>query len=54
MTTEKHKKSKKKKKLKKNLLCMLQVQTLSNEAPPIGRIQSLRKMAITFEPLMGF
>ena len=37
-----------------SLLRRLQVQTLPDEAPPIGKIHRFSKMAITFEPLMGF
>ena len=37
-----------------NLLCRLQAQTLSDEAPPIGKILPFSKMAATFEPLIGF
>ena len=32
----------------------LQVQTLPNEAPPMGKIHTFSKMAVTFELLMGF
>ena len=37
-----------------SLLRRLQAQTLPDEAPPIGKIHPFTKMAITFEPLMGF
>ena len=37
-----------------SLLRRLQAQTLPNEAPPIGKIQPFIKMAVTFEPRMGF
>ena len=37
-----------------SLLRRLQAQTLPDEAPPIGKIHPFSKMAITFEPLMGF
>ena len=30
------------------------LQTLSDEAPPIGKIHPFSKIAVTFEPLMGF
>ena len=33
---------------------MLQAQTLPDEAQPIGKIHPFTKMAVTFEPLMGF
>ena len=39
---------------KTSLLCRLQTQTLPDEAPIIGKIHCFSKMAITFEPLMGF
>ena len=37
-----------------SLLRRLQAHTLPNEAPPIGKIHGFSKMAVTFEPLMGF
>ena len=37
-----------------SLLCRLQEPTLPDEAPPIGKILRFSKMAVTFEPLMGF
>ena len=37
-----------------SLLRRLQAQTLPDEAPPIGKIYPFTKMALTFEPLMGF
>ena len=36
------------------LLRKLLVQTLPHATPPIGKINPFSKMAITFEPLMGF
>ena len=43
-----------KKLLGTSLLRRLQAQTLTDEAPPIGKIQPFSKMTITFEPLMKF
>ena len=40
--------------LKTSLLRRLQAQTLPDEAPPIGKIHPFTKIAVTFEPLMGF
>ena len=40
--------------LKTSLLCRLQAQTLPDATPPIGKIHPFSKMAVTFEPLMGF
>ena len=40
--------------IKTSLLRRLQTRTLPDEAPPIGKIQRFSKMAVTFEPLMGF
>ena len=40
--------------VKTSLLRRLQAQTLPDEAPPIGKIHPFTKMAVTFEPLMGF
>jgi hypothetical protein len=40
--------------LKTSLLRRLQAQTLPDEAPPIGKIHSFSKMAVTFKPMMGF
>ena len=37
-----------------SLLRRLQAQTLPDGTPPIGKINPLRKMAVTFELLMGF
>jgi hypothetical protein len=37
-----------------SLLRRLQGQTLPDEAPLIGKIQSFSKMSVTFESLMGF
>ena len=31
-----------------------QAQTLPDATPPIGKIHPIRKMILTFEPLMGF
>ena len=39
---------------KTSLLRRLQAQTLPDEAPPIGKIHRFSKMAVTFEPLIGF
>ena len=39
---------------KTSLLRKLQAQTLPNATPPIGQIQPLSKMAVTFEPLKRF
>ena len=39
--------------IKTSLLRRLQTQTLSDEAPPVGKIHPFSKMAVTFEPLMG-
>ena len=36
-----------------SLLCRLHAKTLPNATPPIGKIHSFCKMAITIEPLMG-
>ena len=36
----------------RSLLRRLQVQTLPNEAPPMGKIHPLRKIAVTFKPGM--
>ena len=33
---------------------MLQTQTLPDEAPPIGKMHPLSKIAVTFEPLIEF
>ena len=41
-------------KKKTSLLRRLQAQTLSDEAPPIGKIHTFRKITITFEPVMQF
>ena len=40
--------------IKTSLLRRLQAQTLPDEAPPKGKIHPFSKMAVTFEPLMGF
>ena len=37
-----------------SLLRRLQAQTLPNEAPPIGKMHPFGKMAVNFQPLMGF
>ena len=37
-----------------SLLRKLQAQTLPDATPPIGKIHPFSKMAVTFEPLMGF
>ena len=37
-----------------SLLRRLQAQTLPDATRPIGKIHPFRKIAITFEPLMGF
>ena len=50
---EKKKKSTKQNK-KTRLLLMLQAQTLPDATPPIGNIQPFSKIAVAFEPLMGF
>ena len=39
---------------KKSLLRRLQAQTLPDATQPIGKINPFSKMAVTFEPLMGF
>ena len=39
---------------KTSLLRRLQAQTLPDATPPIGKIHPFSKMAVTFEPLMGF
>ena len=39
---------------KTSLLRRLQVQTLPDATPPIGQIHPFSKMAVPFEPLMGF
>ena len=39
---------------KKSLLRRLQEQTLPDEAPPMGKIHPLSKIAVTFEPEMRF
>ena len=36
---------------KKSLLRRLQAQTLPNEAPPVGKIYLISKIAVTFEPI---
>ena len=38
--------------LKTNLLGRLQVQTLPDEAPPMGKTHTFSKIAITFDPVM--
>ena len=40
--------------VEKSVLRRLQVQTLPDEAPPIGKIHPFSKMAITFKPVMQF
>jgi hypothetical protein len=37
-----------------NSLLVVQAQTLPDATPPIGKIHPFSKMAVTFEPLMGF
>ena len=37
-----------------SLLRRLQVQTLTDETPPIGKIHPFSKMAVTFEQMMRF
>ena len=39
---------------KTSLLHRLKAQTLPDEAPLIGKINPFSKMAVNFEPLMGF
>ena len=50
---EKFKKKSRKQK-KTRLLLMLQAHTPPDATPPIGNIQPFSKIAVTFEPLMGF
>ena len=40
--------------VKTSLLRSLQVQTLPEEAPPMGKIHPFSKMAVIFEPVMQF
>ena len=40
--------------IKTCLLRRLQLQTLPNEAPTIGKIHPFSKIAVTFEPVMQF
>ena len=37
-----------------SLLRRMQAQTLPDATPPIGKLHPVSKMAITFEPLLGF
>ena len=39
---------------KTSLLRRLKAQTLPDATPPMGNIHPFSKMAVTFEPLMGF
>ena len=40
--------------VKTSLLRRLQAQTLPAEAQPIGKVHPFSKIAVAFEPLMGF
>ena len=40
--------------VKTSLLRRLQAQTLPDATPPIGKIHTFSKMAVTFEPMMQF